>query len=67
MSKFDDDGHPIKAAAYQLGQDLSQASESDLAACLVMLRDELSRLEHEQAKRAHLRTSADSFFKSKSS
>jgi uncharacterized small protein (DUF1192 family) len=62
MARFDEDGRPIKAAAHQVGQDLSQLSEADLEERLSQLHEEVARIE---AERNSTRAAADAFFKLK--
>jgi uncharacterized small protein (DUF1192 family) len=65
MARFDEDGRPIKAAAHQVGQDLSQLSEADLEERLSQLHEEVARIEAERLKRNSTRAAADAFFKLK--
>ncbi|MBI1201586.1 MAG: DUF1192 family protein [Rhodopseudomonas sp.] len=63
MAVFDDDDRPKKKVAHEIGQDLSLLSVDELKARVVLLQDEIKRLEADMAQKHAKRAAADLFFK----
>ncbi len=63
MSAIDPDDLPKKKIGHELGQDLSLLSVGELAARIGLLKDEITRLEAEVARKRASQMAADSFFK----
>ena len=63
MAMHDDDGRAIKKVQHEIGQDLSLVSVSELNERIVLLRQEIARLEADIAKKENSRAAADQFFK----
>jgi uncharacterized small protein (DUF1192 family) len=60
----DDEDRPRKAAAHEIGQDLSMLSVEELTARLALLKGEIERLESAVASKRASRDAAASIFKS---
>jgi uncharacterized small protein (DUF1192 family) len=60
----DDEDRPGKAAAHEIGQDLSLLSVEELTARIALLRGEIERLESAVAAKRASRDAAASIFKS---
>jgi uncharacterized small protein (DUF1192 family) len=60
----EDEDRPRKAAAHEIGQDLSLLSVEELTARIELLRGEIARLETAVAKKRASRDAANSIFKS---
>ena len=60
----DDENEPRKAAAHEIGQDLSMLSVAELTARIALLKGEIERLESAVAAKRAPRNAADSVFKS---
>ncbi len=60
----EDEDRPRKAAAHEIGQDLSMLSVEELTARIALLRSEIDRLEAATAKKRASRDAAASIFKS---
>jgi uncharacterized small protein (DUF1192 family) len=60
---FDDDERPKKKIAHEIGQDLSLLSVEELKARIVLMHDEIKRLEADIAQKTAKRAAADQFFK----
>jgi uncharacterized small protein (DUF1192 family) len=63
MPAFDDDDRPKKKVSHEIGQDLSLLSVEELAARVLLLQDEIKRLEADMARKQATRSAADQFFK----
>ncbi|MGJ5176723.1 DUF1192 domain-containing protein [Bradyrhizobium oligotrophicum] len=63
MAKEDDD-RPRKAAAHEIGQDLSMLSVEELTGRIALLRGEIERVEQAVARKRASRDAAASIFKS---
>jgi uncharacterized small protein (DUF1192 family) len=63
MSFLDDD-HPKKQPAHELGSDLTMLSTDELDERILLLKQEIARLEAEKERKAAGKRAADSFFKS---
>jgi len=63
MAAIDEDDKPKKKISHEIGQDLSLLSVEELAARVQLMRDEISRLEADMAKKRASRSAADQFFK----
>lgn len=63
MSLIDDD-RPKKPASHELGCDLSMLSADDLRARIVLLREEIERIEAECKRKEAGKLAAESFFRS---
>ena len=63
MAGFDDDDRPKKKIAHEIGQELSLLSVEELKARIVLMQDEIKRLEADIAQKNAKRAAADQFFK----
>ncbi len=63
MAVFNDDDQPKKKVEHEIGQDLSLISVAELNERIVLLRDEIARIEADIAKKQSSRATADQFFK----
>jgi uncharacterized small protein (DUF1192 family) len=63
MAVFDDDDRPKKKIAHEIGQDLSLLSVEELTLRVVLMQDEIKRLEADMAQKHAKRAAADQFFK----
>lgn len=63
MPAFDDDDRPKKKIQHEIGQDLSLISVAELNERIALLREEISRIEADIAKKQSSRAAADQFFK----
>ena len=63
MAVFNDDDQPKKKVQHEIGQDLSLISVAELNERIVLLRDEIARIEADIAKKQSSRATADQFFK----
>lgn len=63
MPATDDDDRPKKKLAHEIGQDLTLLSVEELAERMQLMRDEISRLEADMAKKRASRDAAASVFK----
>jgi uncharacterized small protein (DUF1192 family) len=61
---FLDGDRPKKPLAHEIGQDLSTLSVDELDKRIDLLRDEITRLEAEKARKASGKAAAESLFKS---
>jgi uncharacterized small protein (DUF1192 family) len=59
----DDEELPKKKIAHEIGQDLYLLSAEDLAERIVLLKQEIGRLEAAMSKAQASRNAADQFFK----
>jgi uncharacterized small protein (DUF1192 family) len=63
MPAVDEDDKPKKKVAHEIGQDLTLLSVEELGARVLLLRDEISRLEADMTQKRASRAAADQFFK----
>jgi uncharacterized small protein (DUF1192 family) len=63
MAAPDDDDRPKKKITHDIGQDLSLLSVTELNERIVLMREEIARLEADIAKKQASRSAADQFFK----
>lgn len=61
---FLDDDRPKKPAPHEIGQDLSTLSVDELDKRVVLLREEIARLEEEKARKASGKAAAENLFRS---
>lgn len=62
MSLFDDD-KPLKKTSHEIGADLSAISVDELNKRVILLRDEIARIEAEITAKSSSRNVAESLFK----
>ena len=58
-----DDELPKKKLVHEIGQDLTLLSVKELDERMVLLREEITRLEADRTKKQASRSAADQFFK----
>jgi uncharacterized small protein (DUF1192 family) len=58
-----DDDSPKKKVAHEIGADLSLISVEELKERVVLLQEEIARLEADMARKAASKSAADAFFK----
>ncbi len=63
MAVFDDDDRPKTKIAHEIGQDLSLLSVEEIKLRIVLMQDEIKRLEADMAQKHAKRAAADQFFK----
>lgn len=63
MSFMDDDRPKVKAAAHVVGSDLSALSVDELKHRIGELRDEITRLEADMARKTNERSAAENLFR----
>lgn len=63
MPAIDDDDRPKKKIAHDIGQELGLLSVQELNERIVLMRDEIARLEADMARKQATRSAADQFFK----
>lgn len=63
MPVFDDDDRPKKKINHEIGQDLGLLSVDELAARVMLLREEIARLEADMVNKRAKKAAADQFFK----
>jgi uncharacterized small protein (DUF1192 family) len=63
MAAIDPDELPKKKIAHEIGQDLSLLSVGELSERIGLLKEEITRLEAETARKRSSQTAADAFFK----
>ena len=63
MAVFDADDLPKKKVQHEIGQELSLLSVTELNERISLMREEISRLEADIAKKQSSRTSADQVFR----
>ena len=61
--KDEDDDRPKKKIVHEIGQDLALLSVKDLQERIVLLKEEITRLEGSIASKQASRSVADTFFK----
>lgn len=62
MSMSDDD-RPVRKVAHEIGCDLSLLSAAELATRIALLKEEISRLEEEVARKDKSRSAAEKLFR----
>jgi uncharacterized small protein (DUF1192 family) len=62
MSLFDDE-KPAKKLSHEIGADISMLSVDELGARIILLKDEITRIEAEIASKSSSRNVAESLFK----
>jgi uncharacterized small protein (DUF1192 family) len=62
MSLFDDD-RPKKIPAHEIGCELAMLSKDELGARILLLKEEIHRLEHELLKKDLGKSAAENLFK----
>ncbi|BAT60031.1 hypothetical protein GJW-30_1_02566 [Variibacter gotjawalensis] len=60
---MEDDDKPKKKVSHEIGQDLALLSVSELEARILLLREEISRLEVAVKSKSASRDAANAFFK----
>ena len=63
MAVFEDDDRPKPKIAHEIGQDLSLLSVDEIKLRIVLMQDEIKRLEADMARKHDKRAAADKFFK----
>jgi uncharacterized small protein (DUF1192 family) len=63
MAAIDEDDRPKKKVVHEIGQELALLSVSELAERIVVLKEEIARLEANIAGKQSVKSSADQFFK----
>ncbi len=63
MAAIDEDDRPKKKVVHEIGQELALLSVSELAERIVVLKEEIARLEANIASKQSVKSSADQFFK----
>ena len=63
MAAFDDDDRPKKKIVHEIGQELTLLSVAELKERIELMREEISRLEADIAKKQASKSAADTFFK----
>ncbi|HSV23597.1 MAG TPA: DUF1192 domain-containing protein [Xanthobacteraceae bacterium] len=63
MATIEEDDRPKKKPVHELGQDLALLSVEELNDRILLLNDEITRLENALARKRASRSAADQFFK----
>lgn len=63
MPAFEDEDRPKKKLSHEIGQELTLLSVEELTERIALLREEISRLEADIAKKKASRSAADDVFK----
>jgi uncharacterized small protein (DUF1192 family) len=63
MPAIDEDEHPRKKISHEIGQDLTLLSVAELNERINLMREEITRLEADIARKQATRSAADAFFK----
>jgi uncharacterized small protein (DUF1192 family) len=63
MPAIDEDDRPRKKITHEIGQDLTLLSVAELTERINLLREEITRLEADIARKQATRSAADAFFK----
>ena len=63
MAAIDDDDRPKKKIVHEIGQELALMSVAELQDRILLLREEISRLEADIGRKQASRSTADQFFK----
>jgi uncharacterized small protein (DUF1192 family) len=63
MAAIDDDDRPKKKITHEIGQELALLSVGELAERVMLLKEEIARLEANMATKQASKSAADMFFK----
>jgi uncharacterized small protein (DUF1192 family) len=63
MAKDDDDDRPKRKISHEIGQDLALLSVKELEERIMLLKEEITRLETSIKSKQASRSAADTFFK----
>ena len=63
MAAIDEDDRPKKKLVHEIGQDLALLSVEEINDRILLLKDEVARLQDALAKKRASRSAADQFFK----
>jgi uncharacterized small protein (DUF1192 family) len=63
MPAVDEDDRPKKKITHEIGQDLTLLSATELTERIVLLKEEIARLETDMARKQAMRSAADIFCK----
>lgn len=63
MPAVDDDDRPKKKIVHEIGQDLTLLSAGELIERIGILKDEITRIEADMARKRATKSAADNFFK----
>ena len=63
MPAIDDEDRPKKKITHEIGQELTLLSVKELDERVVLLKEEITRLEADKTKKQAQRSAADQFFK----
>ncbi len=63
MPAIDEDERPRKKISHEIGQDLTLLSVAELNERINLMREEITRLEADIARKQATRSAADAFFK----
>ena len=63
MPAVDDDDRPKKKIVHEIGQDLTLLSAGELTERIGILKDEITRIEADMARKRATKSAADNFFK----
>jgi len=63
MPAIDEDDRPRKKISHEIGQDLTLLSVKELTERINLMREEITRLEADIARKQATRSAADAFFK----
>jgi uncharacterized small protein (DUF1192 family) len=63
MPAMDDDDRPKKKIVHEIGQELALLSVKELQERIVILKEEVARLEADISRKQSSRSAADQFFK----
>jgi uncharacterized small protein (DUF1192 family) len=63
MPAIDDDDRPKKKVSHEIGQELALLSVAELEGRIVLMREEIARLEADITRKQASRSVADQFFK----
>ena len=63
MPAIDEDDRPRKKISHEIGQDLTLLSVTELSERINLMREEITRLEADIARKQATRSAADAFFK----
>jgi uncharacterized small protein (DUF1192 family) len=63
MPAAEDDDRPKKRIAHEIGQDLTLLSAGELTDRITLLKEEITRLEADIARKMAMKSAADIFFK----
>jgi len=63
MPAIDEDDRPKKKIVHEIGQDLTLLSATELTERIALLKEEITRLEADMARKRAVKSAADTFFK----